>query len=339
MKKAHYILDKQRLRHNLEKWTSIHPNIEVAYSLKANYSPLVLETIVNHLDYLEVCSQYEYNMAKQYVDADHILVNGPSHSSEFLTQLTEEGAFIIVNNLSQYQELTKIVDTTTSIGLRLQFEDFPSTRFGISVDDLSEITDKNLKVSMLHCHYCDNFRTSDSYKQRLVALQSLDTFSDIQSYNIGGGFYSQMPDQLKSQFSTKIDQFENYYATLSSIDLDKKCFLEIGNALVADTISYQCSVSHIEQKKNTQQITVNGSKWDIQPNGSNRYLPVATNSNTSELIETVVYGYTCMENDILFQGLLPKLCVGDELTFSNCGAYAQSLAPDFIQQKKELYAR
>jgi diaminopimelate decarboxylase len=43
-----------------------------------------------------------------------------------------------------------------------------------------------------------------------------------------------------------------------------------------------------------------------------------------------VFGASCRENDVLYQGLLPPTRVGDHLVFYAAGAYNSTLSPDFI---------
>jgi diaminopimelate decarboxylase len=50
---------------------------------------------------------------------------------------------------------------------------FPNSRFGITENEIGELKDnlpENCKLEMLHCHYCDGFRTVESFRKRILAL-------------------------------------------------------------------------------------------------------------------------------------------------------------------------
>ena len=52
---------------------------------------------------------------------------------------------------------------------------------------------------------------------------------------------------------------------------------------------------------------------------------------------TIVYGASCQEIDILYQGNFPKVSPNDLIIFCCCGAYNQNMTPDFIFRKPETY--
>lgn len=331
----HYILDEKKLNLNLLRWKSLSPNLNIAYSLKANYNPKILDIINTHLDYLEVCSEMEMDIALKY--GKRILLNGPSSSNSLLKKALENDVFIICDSLSQVKALGQLSSKKIAIGLRIRFDDFPITRFGMTTEEALQVDQEMFEVKQLHCHYCEGFRQPGDYQERILSLESLAKrhFPNCKELNIGGGFYSEMPEDLSAQFDFQIPSFLDYQNELSFLD-EYQYFAEIGNALVADVVSYKCQVSKVEQRGDSTYVTTNGSKWDIQPNGSKRYLPVEVLSNESTS-HAKVFGYTCMENDVLFEGDLPLLKEGDWIVFRNCGAYAESLAPNFIQSKKQMF--
>jgi diaminopimelate decarboxylase len=146
-----------------------------------------------------------------------------------------------------------------------------------------------------------------------------------------------MPGFLAQQFHEVIPSVADYTSEIQdSFPPDVTLTTEIGSALVANAIDYSCQVVDIKQSGSETIIVTNGSKWDIKPNGSPKNLPLEVYSPIQRELTTKIQivGYTCMENDVLFDGEFKVPSIGDFLIFKNCGAYAQSSSPDFIQQKK-----
>jgi len=47
-------------------------------------------------------------------------------------------------------------------------------------------------------------------------------------------------------------------------------------------------------------------------------------------LPTKVFGCSCREDDVIFEGPAPQLRIGDYLVFYAVGAYNSNMAPDFI---------
>ena len=77
----YYLLNLENVKANFLSFQnsirSIGRNDIIAYSVKANYNPAIIELLNELGSFFEVCSDYEYElMKKQGISASRIIVNG-----------------------------------------------------------------------------------------------------------------------------------------------------------------------------------------------------------------------------------------------------------------------
>ena len=344
--RAFFFSHREVIQENLYQWKSGVKNLQVAYSLKANYDDKTLNFFGSNCDFLEVASLDEFELASHHVSTRFILVNGPIYTVHDLRIICSTGAILIIESLTQLKiinELQKDNLFCFRLGVRIRVTGFPSSRFGISEEELKEfkeLLNTKSKLELLHCHYCEGFRSVKNFGQRIVSLNNIRKkyFPKVNHLNIGGGYYSEMPVSLSQQFKEVIPSIQEYVDHIQEYFPDNvQLTTEIGAGLVANAVDYICRVEDLKTIDNQIFIVTNGSKWDIKPNGSAKNLPFQVYSakvarRPQQIVKVV--GYTCMEDDIMFNGKAETPSVGDFLVFKNCGAYAQSLSPDFIINRK-----
>lgn len=340
-----FILNQQVLKDNLALWKSGNQKLQVAYSLKANYDPQLLSFFGSSSDFLEVASLYEFDMAKEYISPANIIVNGPIYSSHDLIKIIASGALLIIDSIQQLKILNQLNTKPKKVrlGVRVQMNGFPFSRFGVLENELTVFKENlpvDCEIEMVHCHYCDGFRSAKSFGERLTAIEKIRAthFPLVEELNIGGGFYSEMPPFLSAQFDEPIPKLIDYVETIqNNFPNHINVTTEIGAALVANAVDYCCKVVDCKEIAGRYLVVTNGSRWDIKPNRSAKNLPLElyTTNSSGERNKIEIVGYTCMEDDVLFDGEATVPSIGDYLIFKNCGAYAQSLSPDFIQHKKQ----
>jgi len=345
----YFIAHQKVLESNLKKWSSGDKQLQIAYSLKANYADKILQYFSTNCEFLEVGSLDEFELASHYISSKKILVNGPIYSKNDLSIICSSSAVLIIDSLVQLQTINRLQEqseTKFRLGVRIRMDGFPNSRFGIGEDeiDLFKLQLNTVsKLELLHCHYCDGFRTATSFGQRIIHIEQVRKreFPEVKHINIGGGFYSEMPEELKKQFHEPIPLIEDYVEEIQKhISEDITVTTEIGAGLVANAVDYICRVEDVKTVNGQLIVVTNGSKWDIKPNGSRKNLPLKVYSETlvkGKQCNIQVVGYTCMEDDVLFDDRSELPNIGDFLVFENCGAYAQSLSPDFIINRKKTY--
>jgi diaminopimelate decarboxylase len=93
-------------------------------------------------------------------------------------------------------------------------------------------------------------------------------------------------------------------------------------------------VLHVKTRDGVQMVTCNGS---ISMVPLTHYCPQILRAFTRQLeprrgplVSSVIYGATCRENDILYEGAFVEVGSGDYLVHYASGAYNASLTPAFI---------
>src|SRR5690606_5596495 len=116
-------------------------------------------------------------------------------------------------------------------------------------------------------------RDTGSYGRRAHEMIRLreEFFADfpVDIYNLGGGFYSKMPDDLKAQFADPIPELEVYADALCQPFAEQfqgekmpQLLIEPGNAIVADAMQFYCPIIDIKEPPGRQIALLDGSIFD-----------------------------------------------------------------------------
>ncbi len=357
-----YILDSEKFIKNYNKllnsFTNIYPKTSVGYSYKTNYIPKLCSIVNNLGGYAEVVSQMERELALNLgVNPSKIIFNGPYKQYNDIKDSLLSGSRIHVDSLSELDVIIQIIkkykDQKFKIGVRCNFEisNLKISRFGISVEngDLTSFIKKvdkidNLKISGIHCHFPN--RDLISFQERVDKMLEISQKyfnNDIEFIDIGGGFFSNMSDELKKQFGSDVPSFKDYAETVASkinsafSSLDEyqrpELIIEPGSAIVADTMFFVAEVISIKQINKYKIATISGSKFNITPQSESINLPFKIISKTNVSKNTNKYliaGYTCIESDYLSNEYVGIIKEGDYIFFENVGSYSIVLKPPFI---------
>ena len=342
------------------------PRYLIGYSFKTNY--LVAETgIFRDLGaWAEVVSGREYRMARRLgYDGASILFNGPYKTDDELRTAFTEGAFVNVNDHDELSRVLAIAETfprPLEIGLRLgtRLPRGNYSRFGFSIDhgEASEAwqrVERSERVTLggVHLHlYAD----TDAPELYASAAQRLGEFLQqvgdgrvpcLKMVNLGGGFPGHTPKpRSRTQWNPQpIDAYVEAVTNALRCYLPDGCSqptlaVEPGRYLTADGIVLVSKVVHVKRRDGIRMVYGNAS---ISMVPLTHYCPQIIRAYTPDLtpkesgIEpTILYGATCRENDILYEGPFPQVEVGDFLIHFAVGAYNSSLSPEFIFDRPEM---
>lgn len=358
-----YLLDIDKFDQNyndlLSAFQNIYPNTQIAYSYKTNYIPAICKRVDKKGGYAEVVSNMEYDLAiKVGVHPSKIIVNGPYKPADELKKYLVNGSLV---NLDSYREaevvktvLTEYPDKQFYLGLRCNFDtnSIKFSRFGFDISDNSFvelINDlkqyKNIKILGLSYHFPN--RDILSHKERIdrmiVAVRTLFPQEPPNFIDVGGGLGGRISDNLKKQLNYEISDYSDYANVIAAklkTEFGTKqnaplLILEPGTAVVADTMKFICKVIEIKNIRGKFIAIVSGSKVNFHPLASKINLPLEIYSNDDKLDRLFfddidISGYTCMENDYLFQNFRGRLDIGDFVVFENVGSYSIVFKPPFI---------
>ncbi|NWN83865.1 MAG: alanine racemase [Halomonas sp.] len=358
---AFYLFDAQQFRDNYvdlrDRIRRHWPNTELAYAMKANYMPSIGRLLVELKGWAEVVSTFEYRVARASLPGERIIFNGPIKSEQDLRAALEAGSQI---NLDSFREILLLEKIATrferiEVGLRVCF-DFPdlASRFGFEVDsgELDEAlialeAIPGVEVVGLHCHATRRpLGVADPVEriERLCGLaERLLPRHPIRTINIGGGLLGDMPTSLKHQFAYSIPSLAEYAEAIGRAFLrcspaaSMRLIVEPGTSMVANSMVLIAPVVETRRRRDGWQALLDTSINSLNPtrSGIRPSLRVVSSSPSSSQTGRVARDYrlvgnTCMENDVLCEGVTGPLEAGDFVIFENRGAYSLNYTPPFI---------
>jgi diaminopimelate decarboxylase len=332
----------------------------VGYSFKTNY--LAAESGVFQAlgAWAEVVSGREYELAKRLgYPGSQIILNGPHKPDSLLHTASRDGALINVNDQNELERLigiARVEDLTPRVGLRVS-SNLPRlghSRFGFSLENGEAITALRtladapaLQLQGLHTHAYGDTDDPEIYR---VAADRMGRFAQqhipgyeqkIRFVDVGGGYPAHSP-KPKSRTEWAPREIDAYVATVAdalrsyfdSSDKGPCLVMEPGRYLTCDGILLATQVLHTLERDGRQVINCDGSISMIPlthycPQIIKAYSPTIE-PKTKDEVPTTIYGSTCRENDLLYQGDFPRVARGDYLLHFAAGAYNSSLSPDFI---------
>ena len=341
----------------------------VAYSFKTNYQVAQLELPRQLGIRAEVVSGREYAMARQLgYPGEEIVYNGPHKSDDELRRALVDGALLHVHGAAELERLTRVASSlggTFDVGIRVSasLPYFGHSRFGFSLDDgeadavVRRILDcPALELTALHFHGLGDTTDPHCYRlasRKLVAFaqKSILNYEDrLRSVDLGGGFpahglkprnreaESWDPRPIGEYVGAIVEELEPAFPSDSRPTL----ILEPGRYLVNDAIVLVTQVIDVPQRSvgNRQTVLSNASITMLPlihycPQIIRAWSPELT-PRGGEQVETVLYGASCREDDVLHEGLFPRARVGDFLIYYAVGAYNANLGPDFIFETPPL---
>jgi diaminopimelate decarboxylase len=362
---AFFVLDLPAFRRNynefLDAFRAIYPRSRIAYSYKTNYIPRLCREVDRMGGYAEVVSGMEYDLALRVgVDPTRIIFNGPYKREDDLERSLLAGSIVNLDAEYEVAALEAIArrhpGARLTVGLRCNFalDDLRSSRFGFDAegDAIAEIFERlgridNCVVAGLHCHVSSGQRSVASYAERTRRLLDLSArcfrHGAPRFIDIGGGYFSKMSPELRSQFSCPVPSYREYAAAVASEvaaafpDAAPELILEPGAAITTDVMRFVAKVIARKRVRTRQIALVAGSIHNIKPTLHEKQLPMRVVRASAGGFEHAdegpvdIVGYTCMEHDCLYRDCKEAVRPGDFVVFESVGAYTVVMKPPFIQ--------
>ena len=353
-----FLLDRGRFAANYDALLRVfrrrYPRTQLAYSYKTNYLPALCRMVEERGGYAEVVSPMEYRLARTLgVAPARIVYNGPWKPADDLRKALLEGAMVNLDSAAEIAVLRALAaehpQRRFACALRCNFDIGEDSRSRFGFDSLKEPVAAvraapNAVLEGLHCHYATRDKSARSYAviaQRMLALAD-EIFGNAppRYLNLGGGFFSPMPESFRVQFGVHVPTFDEYAEALAAPFARRygkgegpELILEPGICLVADAMRFCTPVTALKTIAGKHLAVVAGSVYDVKPTKHAKNLPltvVAEPSRANAVQDCDITGHTCMEDDVLHRGYSGRLAVGDYLVFDNVGGYSMVLKPPFI---------
>lgn len=336
------------------------PRHVIGYSFKTNYQLAGSGVLLQAGAWAEVVSGREYRLARKLGYPGHaIIFNGPYKTDADLHTALSEGALV---NLNDQTELDRVVarggdsDAPVEIGLRVAstLPRLGHSRFGFSLENGEALAALDtirrhpwLRLVALHTNLYGDTDDPGIYHQAAgrigeFASRHLGSARDGLRYiDLGGGYPAHTP-KPKSREQWNPQEIDAYVRAITDalgqhFPAERPrptLILEPGRYLSADGIVLVTRVVHVRQRDGRQEINCNGS---ISMVPLTHYAPQVIRAWSNDLqprsgpgTPTVIFGSTCRENDILYDGPFVETRPGDYLVHYAVGAYNANLGPDFI---------
>lgn len=357
-----YILSIPVLRANVtsfrEAFQNHWPRTRLAYSYKTNYMPYLCHLLRQWGCLAEVVSGMEYDLARIIgANGKEIIFNGPYKRTAELQRALRDGAVVNVESFSEIKQIEEISRRNDHcrlrVGIRAAFQvRDSSTRFGLDISngDFRRAVERlaktpNVLIVGFHTHMIPPGRTPEGY--RFMAETLINLYLEyaerlpLEFLDLGGGFFSNMPQEMRGQFGPQIPTFSDYGAAIAGAlrealhaRSELELIVEPGMALVADAMQFIARVVDIKSVCGRKVALLSGSVYNVKPTKSLRNLPIRRVAGGQQAVECSgvdLVGHTCMEDDTLYRGYAGPLAVDDFIVFKNAGSYTLTLRPPFIQ--------
>ena len=356
---GYYSFNEDKLTENFQKLLRAFKNrfesFDIAYSYKTNYTPYICKQLKSLGAIAEVVSDMELDLAlKLGYNGEKIIYNGPYKSQKSLKKALLNNVTIHIDSFEELTLIEKLIlenGYNAKIGIRINIDIYNRTRSRFGIDHQSKefkkiisIISENPKIQLIgiHCHL--PYRDLNSFRLRAEKIIEICNTIDIDYdyIDLGGGFLGPINKKLEEKLNIKAISFDDYASEISNVFVDKwiknrlpKLIIEPGSALVADVFDFYCKVVSIKTIANKNIVTLSGSKFNILPTAKKTFnLPIEILSvNKSDITKNKIYdlcGYTCIEDDILYESYEGLIKINDIVKFNNVGSYSIVLKPPFI---------
>ncbi len=350
---ASFVANYNELKNAFEK---IYPKYIIAYSYKTNYTPRICQLVKQLGGYAEVVSDMEYLLAKKLgYSNDQIIYNGPYKGVKMEEHLLL-GGILNIDNLQETDRVCAIALTNRNkqfdVGIRVNIDVGQKfiSRFGLEAEGLEfkEAFRKlnaipNIKVVGLHCHISRERGVEAWLKRVKTMLVLADKYIKCppKYINLGSGMFGNMEKSLSAQFGSNIPAYKDYAEAVAGlfndhyldITEDEKpiLFTEPGTTVVSKYVDLIGCVKSIKNIRGQDIAILNCSKDNIGDICQVKKLPVRIFGNTGSHFDNInLTGYTCLEQDVMYEGYAGNIAVGNYLLFKNVGGYSNVTKPPFI---------
>jgi diaminopimelate decarboxylase len=336
-----YAYDWVIIQQQLERIRAAFGDARVFYAMKANPNLGILKRL-NALDVgFEAVSGGEFERALLTgARADQIVLNGPGKLEIDYIRAGEVGANIILDSVNEFARVARFAPGSDVLirvnpGLQVSTHDHLATgnatsKFGIRLEDVPNAVklaeEAGLKVIGLHMHIGSSIENPHDYADALECMANLAKIIGAREvFDMGGGF------GLEFDLVPLAKLAREAAASFGAQEL----WLEPGRWLVAQS---GVLLTHVLERKQTARkfaVVDAGMSELIRPMlyGAVHGVESLTGSGNLETLD--IAGPACESGDILAKDVsLPEPKVGDLLAVLNAGAYAGSMASNYLTRSR-----
>lgn len=344
-------------------FSSVYPDIEVAYSYKVNSVPAILGIIHGEGAWAEAASGFEYELARRMgVPGSSVVFNGPYKKKEELVKAIKEGALINADHMEEIdliEEIAREEGRTLDIGIRVSMEtgiDQMPDRFGFSIEqgDAERAVEraslnKLIRVAGLHVHLTSYI--VEPHEEGGIPARHVRLIwpKDPGAYRKAAEAVTRFSMEMKEKFGVRMKYIDMgggfpavgsiapYVEAVTGPILEgfgsedpPLLILEPGRAIISDAIHLIATVVAVKELRGGVRAVVVDSGINILPTSFWKFQDIECAEDRGGLRDATVYGPLCLQTDIIGKCMLPELKAGDRLVVKNVGAYNIPQSSTFI---------
>ena len=342
----HFDLIKERYQ-ELHRFIT-HPRLRILYAMKANYSPAILQLLINEGAGIDTVSIGEALLAtKLGAKSSNLLYTANNVTVAEMAQARDMGLLVNVGALSTLEAFGKNFPGS-NVCLRFNPEVVAGshekiqtggklTKFGLLFQDLEQVKELvekyKLQVIGLHKHTGSGISEDEKYLQAVSNLLEIaipEHFPHLQFIDLGGGFgVPYRPDEARFnyvEFGKKVTEkiLKHEKETNQTLEV----WFEPGRYLVCEAGYLLMEVNTVKNNRGRLIVgTDSGFPQLIRPVFYDAYHEILNLSGTGRKKMTYdICGNICETGDHFAKDReLPEIKEGDLLAVKNAGAYCYAM--------------
>jgi diaminopimelate decarboxylase len=349
---------RDRQRSFAAAWGAEWPDVEIAYSHKANRLPAILRTLAEKGIGHQVACEAEYCLARSVADADgrSIVVQGPAKPPALLDRAAADGALVIADTLAELRRLAAAGVTRVGVRVCLPGVGHGTSHFGVPMAELSmaprHAAALGLRIEALAVHLVSaGFDRPMAEIPRLASalvvkwpqpperfaaaakmLAGLAVRMGVPVIDVGGGF---PPAPGEAAYARAVT------GAIGGAGFEGRVLVEPGRALVADAVDLAATVTAVKRLPDRRRCVVLDAGTNLLPGTLFAWPNVeAPGEHDPAAGAALVTGPLCSNVDVLHPAAdLPALAEGDAVVVRGVGAYQQTQSTQFGDLRPAVVAR
>ena len=353
------LLDKTIL--SLKK--SLDLNYNIYYAIKANNNTKIIELIKNHNIGIDAVSGEEINKSlKCKINPKKIVFAGVGKTKDEIILAIKKKIYLF--NCESFDEI-KLIDkisnelnVITEIAIRLNPNidsrthkyiktGMFDTKFGIQIDNLSEILEKiktlkNINLKGYHFHLGSQIDDLNVFVKLCKVSNEINTYLrnnkfNIKDINLGGGLgisYKEPDLNLIPDFRSYFNVFKK---NLICFD-NQKVHFELGRSIVGQCGSLFSRILYLKKSFNKNFMIIDAGMTElIRPALYNAHHHIDNLSSIKKEIKYDIVGPLCESSDTFAKDYyLNESKIGDLIVIRSSGAYGEVMSSNYNLRKKAI---
>jgi diaminopimelate decarboxylase len=349
---------RDRYRAFAGSWRSAWPDVQVAYSYKANRAPALLRALAAKGAWHQVATEAEYALARTVADADgtSIVVHGPAKRPSLLERAGADGALVIIDSAGELRRAHAAGVRRIGVRVSLPGVGHGTSHFGVAATAIPAVARQaqmlGLRLEALAMHLVSaGFDRPLRDVSRLAGAlmvrwpQPPERFASaarmlaqvavrlrVPVVDVGGGF---PPAPQEAQYARAVA------AAIGTAGFEGRILVEPGRALVSEAVDLACRVAAVKRLPDRTRCVILDAGSDLVPSALFAWPRIeAVDADGPSAGPALVCGPLSTNVDVLHtHAELPAVATGAPILIRGVGSYNQTQATRFGEPHPAVVAR